>query len=44
MTTTNWIDVKEKLPRRNVMNVLVAYDEPFFGTFTKEQCVAYYDR
>jgi len=37
-----WIDINKQLPDEDTSNVLVAFDEPFFGSFTKEQCVAYY--
>ena len=39
---SKWIDVNKELPNEDTFNVLVAFDEPFFGHFNKECCVAYY--
>jgi hypothetical protein len=39
----DWIDANSKLPNEDTFNVLVAFDEPFFGHFNKECCVAYYE-
>lgn len=37
-----WIKVTDRLPDENTFKVLVAFDEPFFGSTTKEAGVGYY--
>lgn len=40
---TNWIDVNDKMPGDEHTKVLIAFDEPFFGGYTKEWEAGYYD-
>lgn len=40
----NWIDVNDRLPDESTFDVLVAFDEPFFGRMAKECAVCMYDR